>query len=248
LILGDLSCVKKFYLEAYRITHVLSVIAPITSGTYTSIRELKIDHKMIELYDMETESLLPNLKTSCEYIENALNTGGKVLVHCAAGVSRSASVMIAYMMWKEKSSFEIALRKVERCRGVIFPNQGFRIQLKLFELMDYSLEGDSEHHQFYRELHKDGKFDGKLLYDMYYKDILPIALNQFSFGGMGNRNHIYTGYFLEKQGNPFDDEDDNGIPPLTEEEKNSNNPFDDEDDNVIIEEKKSKNPFDDEEE
>ena len=53
-------------------------------------------------------------------------------MHCAAGVSRSASIVIAYIMWDKKMSFEEAFEFVESKRK-IGPNNGFIEQLKLFE-------------------------------------------------------------------------------------------------------------------
>ena len=53
-------------------------------------------------------------------------------MHCAAGVSRSASIVIAYIMWDKKMSFEEAFEFVESKRN-IGPNNGFIEQLKLFE-------------------------------------------------------------------------------------------------------------------
>jgi protein-tyrosine phosphatase len=50
---------------------------------------------------------------------------GAVLVHCAAGVSRSASVVIYYIMRHFRWSFAKALAHVKAKRSVICPNDGF---------------------------------------------------------------------------------------------------------------------------
>lgn len=63
----------------------------------------------------------------------ALRAGGGVLVHCQAGVSRSAAIVIAYCMWKEHLSADAATSLVTAARSVVWPNAGFKCQLQEFE-------------------------------------------------------------------------------------------------------------------
>lgn len=65
--------------------------------------------------------------------DNARDNDGKVLVHCQAGVSRSATVCIAYVMYKNNMTLEDAFDLVRSRRGVISPNLNFMQQLKEFE-------------------------------------------------------------------------------------------------------------------
>uniref|UniRef100_A0A3B5LDS8 Dual specificity protein phosphatase n=1 Tax=Xiphophorus couchianus TaxID=32473 RepID=A0A3B5LDS8_9TELE len=64
---------------------------------------------------------------TAEYIHNSLNANG-VLVHCAVGVSRSASLVLAYLMIYHSYTLLAAINKVKECRW-IFPNRGFLKQL-----------------------------------------------------------------------------------------------------------------------
>ena len=57
----------------------------------------------------------------------------KVFVHCAVGASRSATIVIAYLMWKNKKQFDEVLKLVQKLRPIVWPNDGFKDQLKLFE-------------------------------------------------------------------------------------------------------------------
>ncbi len=54
---------------------------------------------------------------------------GNVLVHCQAGVSRSASVVIAFLIKKFKVDFSEALNFVQSKRKVVNPNEGFKLSL-----------------------------------------------------------------------------------------------------------------------
>ena len=52
-----------------------------------------------------------------------------MLLHCSQGVSRSASLAIAYLMWKQNSTFDSTLAAVKAIRGVANPNIGFTCQV-----------------------------------------------------------------------------------------------------------------------
>jgi protein-tyrosine phosphatase len=58
---------------------------------------------------------------------------GRCLVHCVQGISRSASVVIAYVIASENKSFEEAHRYVKEKRPLIKPNDGFAQQLQEYE-------------------------------------------------------------------------------------------------------------------
>ena len=49
-----------------------------------------------------------------------------VLVHCAAGVSRSGGIILAYLMWKMLWSFDNAWLYARTKRPKIYPNKGFQ--------------------------------------------------------------------------------------------------------------------------
>ncbi|KAL5107998.1 Dual specificity protein phosphatase 12 [Taenia crassiceps] len=59
------------------------------------------------------------------------------------GVSRSATIVIAYLMWRFRMSFDEAYKKVLKSRRVS-PNEGFISQLKCFEKMDFTYDPSSE--------------------------------------------------------------------------------------------------------
>lgn len=59
--------------------------------------------------------------------------GSKVLVHCKMGVSRSASVVIAYAMKAYNWSFKKALEHVQSKRTCIKPNKHFQLQLETYQ-------------------------------------------------------------------------------------------------------------------
>ena len=63
---------------------------------------------------------------------NFIKGDEKVFVHCLAGSSRSATMVIAYIMWSEKKTFTEAF-DIVKSKRFISPNEGFIEQLKMFE-------------------------------------------------------------------------------------------------------------------
>ena len=59
---------------------------------------------------------------------------GKVLVHCAVGVSRSATLVLAYLMIRQNLTLVDAIKTVKDHRGVI-PNRGFLRQLNGLDII-----------------------------------------------------------------------------------------------------------------
>ena len=68
-----------------------------------------------------------------EFIKTAKKEQKPILIHCMAGVSRSATVTIAYIMQQHKMSLKDAATFVFEKRPIIFPNVGFIKHLMEFE-------------------------------------------------------------------------------------------------------------------
>ena len=56
-----------------------------------------------------------------------------MLVLCAAGISRSASIVIAYIMRQQRLSFSAARSLVKSRRSAVNPNLGFTLQLRMLD-------------------------------------------------------------------------------------------------------------------
>uniref|UniRef100_A0A8C6PJR2 Dual specificity protein phosphatase n=1 Tax=Nothobranchius furzeri TaxID=105023 RepID=A0A8C6PJR2_NOTFU len=67
-------------------------------------------------------------KLGITHVVNAAHGRTYFLVHCAVGVSRSASLVLAYLMIHQHYALLDAINKVKECRW-IFPNKGFLRQL-----------------------------------------------------------------------------------------------------------------------
>lgn len=122
-------------IKGFQITHILTVdIFPLKLNWDNNCELM-----FVKADDIPEEDLLTHFEETCKFIEEGRNAGG-CLVHCYFGVSRSATLVIAYIMRKYSLNFEQALRKVKEKRACVGPNPGFTYQLRLFHFMEYRID------------------------------------------------------------------------------------------------------------
>ncbi|CAG8616303.1 7314_t:CDS:2 [Ambispora leptoticha] len=131
LYLGNLNhACNAGMLTALGITHVLSV----GEDSKLNQRDFKVLF-LDNLYDDGIDSLWKHLDNCVNFIENARETNGNVLIHCRVGVSRSATITIAYIMrqlGKPLVSSYLYVR-ARRLNVIIQPNLKFMYELLQYE-------------------------------------------------------------------------------------------------------------------
>ncbi|KAK9722905.1 tyrosine/serine/threonine protein phosphatase pps1 [Basidiobolus ranarum] len=131
LYLGDYNhATNHDLLKLLGITHILSA----GEDTKQSTRAFEILY-LDNLLDDGVDSLIPYLDECVEFIEAAQAARKTVLVHCRVGVSRSASIVIAYLMKALKKPFSEAylITRARRMTVVIQPNLRFVYELLMYE-------------------------------------------------------------------------------------------------------------------
>ncbi|KAK2538610.1 Dusp28 [Columba livia] len=105
----------------------------------------------VPVFDDPAEDLYRYFEQCSDAIEEAVQRGGKCLVYCKNGRSRSAAVCTAYLMKHRKLPLKDAFETVKTARPVAEPNAGFWSQLQRYEedlqmpkQPDYST-GDNKH-------------------------------------------------------------------------------------------------------
>ena len=83
---------EKKVLTEHGITHVLSL------GHRPETLPDNCENLFFDIADVEESDISPVLPEAVAFITQAIESGGKVFVHCFAGVSRSGSCVVAYMM------------------------------------------------------------------------------------------------------------------------------------------------------
>eukprot|EP01083_Nonionella_stella_P024530 67657_1 len=97
---------------------------------------------LINRIEDSPECLILNQFEKCfEFMDECFNNkNGKLFVHCHKGLSRSATVVIAYEMLSTKTDFDSVLCRIRENRPFIMPNIGFQAQLHEFYNQHYTLD------------------------------------------------------------------------------------------------------------
>lgn len=128
LYLGSQDAVNVKNLHELSITHILSVGINFNSSTID--KSLPIEIKFISCLDLPETNLYNIIEQCNDFICDCRQQNGRILVHCNAGVSRSATIVIAYLIQKCNYNFDNAYALVKSKRQCIRPNDGFLQQLR----------------------------------------------------------------------------------------------------------------------
>ncbi len=114
------------------------VISALTEEEYEDYMIAKEDfpdcewHRLV-IDDDESEEISKYFFEVHKVISGAITNNKNVIVHCAAGMSRSPTLVIAYLMVENKWSYEEAFNYIKKKRPIVEPNIGFVKQLKDLE-------------------------------------------------------------------------------------------------------------------
>ncbi|KAK7089373.1 hypothetical protein V1264_025065 [Littorina saxatilis] len=116
-------------LRRHNITYVLNVTAHVPQHWQAH----GIRYKRIPASDSAQQNLKQYFEEALEFIDDARQNNASVLIHCHAGVSRSATITIAYILKHTKMAMSDAYKFVKGKRSIISPNFNFLGQLLEFE-------------------------------------------------------------------------------------------------------------------
>jgi len=120
---------NKELLQSHNITYELNVSNKCPKPDF-----LGDGHFMrIPVNDSHNEKLMPHFSEAFQFIDKVRESNESVLVHCLAGISRSPTVAIAYIMKHLMMNCEDAYRYVKSKRATISPNFNFLGQLLEYE-------------------------------------------------------------------------------------------------------------------
>jgi protein-tyrosine phosphatase len=116
LYLSGIDCINETILDKYNIKHVISVMnnPPKLSDKYNQF--------CIPINDDFSAVIRPYFESAHQIINDALNNGENILIHCYAGISRSATIVISYIMKRNSFTDNDAITFVRNKRNIIDPN------------------------------------------------------------------------------------------------------------------------------
>ena len=115
-------------MNRYDISHILNMSNDASNSDFDFIT-----YKRVPIADDEFQHVIPVLDECINFINSVKEANGRVLVHCTKGKSRSATVIIAYLLKSYNLSLKEAFRLVKSKRDEIRPNSNFIRQLMRFE-------------------------------------------------------------------------------------------------------------------
>ena len=97
------------------------------------------NHLCLSLIDNEEQNIIHYFDITYHFIDNILSKNissatkqNKILIHCICGVSRSTTILLAYLIKKYKYTPQQALDLVKKKRNIVNPNNNFMNQLEIY--------------------------------------------------------------------------------------------------------------------
>jgi len=130
LYLGDrYAAYNKHWLQANNVSHIVNMAAVTCQCYFPGV----FKYLSISILDTVSQDISQFFSACTKYINKAIASGGRVLVHCEAGRSRSATIVLQYMVTEYNMTLKAAYKRVKRARPIIMPNITFFSQLRKFE-------------------------------------------------------------------------------------------------------------------
>lgn len=107
------------------ITHIVNVNAgasPINFPEHFKYASVHLTDSVFEVFDDE-------FWDAVQFTNDAIESGGKILVHCRKGISRSAALCLAYLLEFKGMTYDEGLSLIRKARPMIDINNGFAQQI-----------------------------------------------------------------------------------------------------------------------
>jgi len=130
LFVGSEACAKDLLmLKNLKITHIINCAGKSSPNFF----EDSFIYKKLCLNDAPDENVLHHFNEVVQFVDQCLQQGGKIFIHCQRGVSRGPTIALSYIMWNMKLTYSEAYSVIKKARSITCPNPGFVFQLLEWE-------------------------------------------------------------------------------------------------------------------
>jgi hypothetical protein len=126
------------------ITHIINCTKDIKNcwekNSGEAPTDFKIEYLRIPVHDQEHDPIDMFFPCAVEFITAALEKKGKVLVHCLSGISRSAALILAFLIASKQMDLKSAYAHLRKKKPSIRINRGFFYNLVQFQIETLGFE------------------------------------------------------------------------------------------------------------
>lgn len=115
------------------ITHIICIRQDMEANFVKTNFPDHFTYLVLNIADKTTENIIRHFPMVRTFLNECQSSKGKVLIHGNTGISRSAALVIAYIMETYGMAYREAFQYVQQKRFCINPNEGFSQQLKEYE-------------------------------------------------------------------------------------------------------------------
>ncbi|BAT79297.1 Dual specificity protein [Vigna angularis] len=134
---GALAARSTYTLQHLGITHILCLCTNEIGQSDSQFPDL-FTYKNFSVCDDEDSNISSIFEEACDFVDYVEKAGQSVLVHCFEGKSRSATLVLAYLMLRKKFTLLDAWNALKRVHRRSQPNDGFA---KILLELDQKLHG-----------------------------------------------------------------------------------------------------------
>ncbi|KAH9306501.1 hypothetical protein KI387_010905 [Taxus chinensis] len=121
---GALAAKSMNTLQYLGVTHILCLCPNEIGQSEAQYPEL-FEYRNFAIYDTDDANISCLFDDACDFIDAVERKGGRILVHCFEGKSRSATVVLAYLMLRKHQTLLEAWTQLKRVHRRAQPNDGF---------------------------------------------------------------------------------------------------------------------------
>ncbi|KAJ3669486.1 hypothetical protein LUZ60_011436 [Juncus effusus] len=121
---GALAAKSMHTLKQIGVTHILCLCVNELGQSESQFPSI-FEYRNFSIPDNDDEDISGLFDETCDFIDYVENLGGKVLVHCFEGRSRSATIVLAYLILRKKHTLLEAWTKLKKSHRRAHPNDGF---------------------------------------------------------------------------------------------------------------------------